>query len=80
MAWSCAAVSRGPCMPSLPAELIAKQPEMAHLQPGVVHDIVLVENRCDKQAISAPSTDRNRDAYARSAVLYGWAQGADSRS
>jgi hypothetical protein len=61
----------------IPSELIEAEPEMAHLSPGLAHGSALVPNCSDRVPIDQPTTQRNREAYARLAVLYGWALAGD---
>lgn len=62
---------------NIPAQLIAIEPSIAHLSPGLAHGSLLVANCSDRLGIVPPTTDRNRRAYATLAVLYGWAQAND---
>jgi hypothetical protein len=61
----------------VPEQLIASQPELSHLEPGLAHGSELVPNCSDRLPIGDPGSQRNREAYGRLAVLYGWTVAGD---
>jgi hypothetical protein len=60
----------------LGADLIDNEPNLQHIQSGLCHGSLELDN-CGQSGITAPTTDRNRDALASLAVLYGWAIASD---
>jgi len=61
----------------VPAALVAAQPEIAAFLPGVGHGSKYVPNTTEREQISHVNEPVNRDRFARLAVLFGWAHGAD---
>lgn len=57
--------------------LVAVEPAMAHMIPGVVHGTRELDHCSERLAVTAPGTDRNKKVFAGLAVLYGWFQAAD---
>lgn len=56
----------------VPQALIDVEPEIAFMSAGLAHGLGLVDNCSDKIGIEAVTSDRNRQAYGRLAVLDGW--------
>lgn len=63
----------------LPEELVAAQPEMSHLEPGIGHGSRFVEGCTDKLGVDHTTISENRLRFATLAVLYGWVGGADQQ-
>lgn len=62
----------------LPQELIDAEPEMQHMLAGVAHGSSLVPNCSDRLPnIAEPNGKRNKKAYARLGLLYGWVPAGD---
>jgi hypothetical protein len=53
--------------------LIAAQPEMNHLTPGLAHGSLLMNDCSDRLDIFAPASDQQRRDIASIAIFYGWA-------
>lgn len=60
----------------VPQELIAMEPEMSHMSPGVSHGTVFLRGCGDRESV-AHATGDNRERFARLAVLYGWVFASD---
>jgi hypothetical protein len=57
----------------LEADLVAAEPKIAHLDPGVLHGSRNIDEPCsDRLGVDAPGSQRNREAYGSLSVLYGW--------
>jgi hypothetical protein len=61
----------------VPAELIAAEPKMAQIIPGVAHGLQFVEDVTERMAIDHTGVPENRPRFARLAILYGWVGAAD---
>ena len=62
---------------NVPAELLAAQPEMAHMSPGIAHGSQLIENVTERAGLVHTNVPENRGRFARLSVLYGWTAAAD---
>lgn len=58
----------------VPAELIALEPQMAHLAAGVAHGTVWVPDYTEAESVQHADAPDNRVRFAALAVLYGWMQ------
>lgn len=56
----------------IPLELIAAQPEMQHMIPGIAHGSRSVEGVSEKLGLQHHDLPENRSRFALLAVLYGW--------
>jgi hypothetical protein len=61
----------------VPTELIANQPEMAHMTPGLAHGSLFSNDLTDRMDVSHLDVPENRNRFAIFAVLYGWVVAAD---
>lgn len=62
----------------VPDALIAIQPEMAHLWPGLAHGSRFIPAISpDRQTLQHYTDTENRDRFVKLAVLYGWVAAAD---
>lgn len=61
----------------VPQEMIDNQPEMAHMAPGLAHGLKMIPNCSEREGIDAVTSERNKKAYGRLAVLYGWCHAGD---
>lgn len=62
----------------VPAELIALQPEMQHLSPGIAHGSLYLPGLSnDREPLQHFKVPENRDRFAHLAVLYGWVGASD---
>jgi hypothetical protein len=61
----------------VPADLVANQPEMAHMAPGLAHGSLFSDNLTERLVISYVDVPENRGRFALLAVLYGWVVAAD---
>ena len=61
----------------VPADLVANQPEMAHMASGLAHGSLFSEDLTDKLPTSHVDIPENRGRFALLAVLYGWVLAAD---
>ncbi len=60
-------------------QLIAIEPELSHLQPGVCHGIRLMNNCTDRKWLEHFNVIDNRPRFAALAVLYGWIPSNDNQ-
>jgi hypothetical protein len=56
----------------VPAELIANQPEMTHMMPGIAHGSQFVENVTERAMFEHAAVPENRPRFASLATLFGW--------
>lgn len=63
-----------PALVDVPAELIAAEPEMAHLAPGIAHGSEWIPD-CAQGGVEHCAD--NRERFADLALLYGWALASD---
>ena len=56
----------------IPSELIAAQPEMQHIIPGIAHGSRSVEGVSEKLQIQHHDLSENRSRFVLLAVLFGW--------
>lgn len=56
----------------VPAQLIASETRMSHMQPGLGHSVQLLTSCADEKPPGPVRTPQNTMAYAAMAVLYGW--------
>jgi hypothetical protein len=63
----------------VPAELVAAEPKMAQIIPGVAHGLQFVENVTERMAVDHSGVAENRPRFARLAILYGWVGAADQQ-
>jgi hypothetical protein len=61
----------------VPADLVANQPEMAHMSPGLAHGSLFADDLSERFAISHDNVPENRGRFALLAVLYGWVVASD---
>jgi len=61
----------------VPAELIAAEPNMTQMIPGVAHGSQFVEDVTERMGIDHTGVPENRPRFARLAILYGWVGAAD---
>jgi hypothetical protein len=61
----------------VPAELVAAQQELANFVPGIAHGSRYIPNTTEREGLSHVAEPANRPRFARLAVLFGWAHGAD---
>src|SRR2546425_5181788 len=61
----------------VPAELVAAQPELANFISGIAHGAKFIANTTERDGINHAAEAENRVRFARLAVLFGWAHGAD---
>jgi hypothetical protein len=66
-----------PVLVDVPAELIALQPELQHIAPGISHGSTWVPNCSDREALQHIHVQGNNERFALLAVLYGWMLGQD---
>ena len=64
---------------TVPANLIAAEPEAAHVLPGVGHAFDVITDVADVGTQLDPPTDKTRRTAARLAVFYGWALGGNQQ-
>ncbi len=57
-------------------ELIALEPKMGHMRPGISHGTVFLRGCGDREGVAHADGD-NRERFARLAALYGWAFASD---
>jgi hypothetical protein len=65
-----------PALVEVPPELIAAQPELQHLAPGVSHGLTWVPGCTERQGL-ANTNPENNERFARLAALYGWIHAGD---
>lgn len=56
----------------VPAELIAANPDMQHMTPGIAHGSRWIANCSDRMAFEHAPVPQNRDRFSRLAYFYGW--------
>jgi hypothetical protein len=61
----------------IPAELIAIEPQLRHITPGVAHGCLYIENCTERAAIQHVMLPENRERFAALAILYGWMDAHD---
>jgi hypothetical protein len=61
----------------VPSELIAIEPQMKHLEPGLAHASTMVQQCSERMAFEYAKESVNRERFASLAILYGWAQAGD---
>jgi len=61
----------------VPAELIAIQPDMAHMAPGISHGCLLISDCSERSTLANLALSENRLRFALLAVLYGWMWAGD---
>lgn len=66
-----------PAIVSLSAQLVAAEPRLAHMRPGLCHGLAFLDDHSDRMGITGTDHPPNRDRFARLAVLYGWAHASD---
>lgn len=57
---------------NVPPELVSLEPAIKHLTPGIVHGSSFVGGCTDRLGIAYVEEPRNRDRFARLAILYSW--------
>lgn len=75
------ALIRAPIPPiaqvDVPAALIANQPEMSHMTPGLAHGSLFSAELSERLAISHVNVPGNRSRFALLSVLFGWVIAGD---
>jgi hypothetical protein len=66
-----------PRLVDVPAELIAGEPEMQHMNPGVAHGSTWITDCSERAAYEYATAVENKPRFARLALLYGWIQASD---
>jgi hypothetical protein len=66
-----------PILVDVPAELIAAEPALAFLQPGIAHGNLFHEGYSNRSEVEHHGELQNRTRFALLAVLYGWAKACD---
>ena len=56
----------------IPPELIAMEPQMADISPGVAHGAPWIRDTTDKQWLAYTDRPYNRPRFATLSVMYGW--------
>lgn len=63
----------------LPGALIAAEPRLQHIRPGICHGSLYLGDNMGRRGIENWGLAENRPRFARLAVLYGWAGSADDQ-
>jgi hypothetical protein len=66
-----------PAMVNVSAELIAAEPEMQHMSPGVGHGTEYIPGCSDRQAYEHAAVAANQPRFAALALLFGWMHAGD---
>ncbi|MGD0115993.1 MAG: HipA family kinase [Dehalococcoidia bacterium] len=61
----------------LPQPLIAAEPAMRHMMPGMCHGSLWLENCTDREGITYTDVPENRTRFAALAILYTWVGAQD---
>ena len=67
-----------PILVDVPAALIANEPKMKHMTPGMGHGLTWLPGHSEREGLSH-AVPENRDRFLRLALLYGWVQSNDDQ-
>lgn len=66
-----------PTLVDVPADLIAREPELQHFQPGIAHGTVWLSGCGERAGIDHMAAAENRGRFAGLAWLFGWLAAGD---